>query len=87
MVRPMNFVDELELTPSGVFVAVVTVSTASALIRPPSSERSAVRAPVIVRVPWATGTASAQVVTTPILTRPEPTLTPAARLSSWAGNV
>ena len=83
----MNLVDELELTPSGVFVAVVTVSTASALIRPPSRERSAVRAPVIVLVPLATGTASAQVVTTPTLTRPEPTLTPAARLSSWAGNV
>ena len=83
----MNFVDELELTPSGVFVAVVTVSTASALIRPPSSETSAVRPPVIVLVPSPAGTASAHVVTTPSLTRPEPTLTPAARLSSRAGNV
>jgi hypothetical protein len=87
MVRPTNLVDDVEETPSGVFVAVVTVSTASALITPPSSETSALRAPVMVLVPLATGTASAQVVTAPTFTRPEPTLTPAARLSSWAGNV
>ncbi len=68
-------------------MAVVTVSTASALMRPPRRETSAVLAPVIVLVPSVTGSASAQVVTAPSLTSPEPTLTPAARLSSWAGNV